>query len=226
MTDPKPQDVICIIPARGGSKRLTGKNKRLFAGRPIIEWPILAAQNAGVFTEIIVSSDDAEILSIAHKMGVHAVERPAELCADNVSEIEAYLDVLTFSPCAQFCGLYPTAVFLENELLEAKVKLDSGRYDAVMGVTRFQDAHPYQMLRENIDGYLELEFPKENEYPRYPPAFASNGSFYFFDCESFLKYHSYFPPRLGHLEVFNVDINTAQDFMDAEKLFVRRKYGL
>ena len=53
---------ICIIPARGGSKRIPRKNVKLFCGKPIIEWTVSAAQSAGIFERIIVSTDDVEIM--------------------------------------------------------------------------------------------------------------------------------------------------------------------
>ena len=52
---------ICIIPARGGSKRIPRKNIKLFCGKPMIEWAIAAAQSAGIFERIFVSTDDVEI---------------------------------------------------------------------------------------------------------------------------------------------------------------------
>ena len=53
---------ICIIPARGGSKRIPRKNIKHFCGKPMIEWAIAAAQSAGIFERIFVSTDDVEIL--------------------------------------------------------------------------------------------------------------------------------------------------------------------
>ena len=60
---------ICIIPARGGSKRIPRKNIKEFNGKPIIAWSILAAQKSGLFDQIIVSTDDDEIKLISEKYG-------------------------------------------------------------------------------------------------------------------------------------------------------------
>ena len=60
---------IAVIPARGGSKRVPRKNIRLFAGRPIIEWPISVALESGLFDQIIVSTDDTEIAEVARMAG-------------------------------------------------------------------------------------------------------------------------------------------------------------
>ena len=60
---------LCIIPARGGSKRIPRKNIKLFLGKPIIAYSIEAAINSGLFEEVMVSTDDSEIAEIAIKYG-------------------------------------------------------------------------------------------------------------------------------------------------------------
>ena len=61
--------IVAVIPARGGSKRIPRKNIRLFAGKPIIAYPITAARDCGLFTRIIVTTDDEEIASVARAFG-------------------------------------------------------------------------------------------------------------------------------------------------------------
>lgn len=71
-----------MIPARGGSKRIKRKNLKEFCGKPIIAYSIENALKSGIFSKIIVSSDDAEILEFAKNSGVFALKRPAELSDD------------------------------------------------------------------------------------------------------------------------------------------------
>ena len=74
---------LCIIPARGGSKRIPRKNIRPFNGKPMIAHSILAARSAGCFERIIVSTDDVEIAQIARQYGADVpFIRPAELADD------------------------------------------------------------------------------------------------------------------------------------------------
>ena len=76
---------LCVIPARGGSKRIPRKNIRPFAGRPIIAYSIDAARESGLFDRIMVSTDDAEIAEVAHGVGAEIpFLRPAELADDYV----------------------------------------------------------------------------------------------------------------------------------------------
>jgi len=79
---------IAIIPARGGSKRIPRKNIKPFCGKPMIAWPIAAAQDSGCFDRIIVSTDDNEIAQIALAHGAEVpFERPHELSDDHTGTI-------------------------------------------------------------------------------------------------------------------------------------------
>ena len=74
---------ICVIPARGGSKRIPRKNIRNFCGKPIIAWSIQAAQLSGCFDEVIVSTDDYETVELARQWGAHIpFMRPPGLADD------------------------------------------------------------------------------------------------------------------------------------------------
>lgn len=80
--------VVALIPARAGSKRLPGKNKRLLAGQPLIAWTIAAAKASGVFSGIAVSTDDDEIKALAYAMGVDVIQRYPEHATDTSPDIE------------------------------------------------------------------------------------------------------------------------------------------
>jgi len=71
-----------IIPARGGSQRIKGKNIKTFSGSPIISWPITASLETGLFDDVFVSTDSQEIADIAQKLGAKILWRPENL-ADN-----------------------------------------------------------------------------------------------------------------------------------------------
>ena len=74
---------LCVIPARGGSKRIPRKNIRVFAGKPMIAYAIEAAQKSGLFSRIVVSTDDEEVAKISREIGAEVpFMRPAELSDD------------------------------------------------------------------------------------------------------------------------------------------------
>lgn len=146
---------ICFIPARGGSKRIPAKNKRLFCGRPIIEYPISAARESGLFRSIIVSSDDPEILSIAGKLGCQLDSRPEHLYSDDIDteSIAAYI-IKEYHLEADdvFCMMYATAAFVKPEWLIDSLSQFDGLPIAVCKETQ----HPAQRaLFKGTMGYLE-----------------------------------------------------------------------
>ncbi len=108
---------ICVIPARGGSKRIPRKNVALFHGRPMIGWSIAAARAAGVFERIIVSTDDAGIAAIAVQEGAEApFVRPANLSGDHtptVPVIAHAVRALGLAPDTAVCCLYATAPMVQ-----------------------------------------------------------------------------------------------------------------
>jgi pseudaminic acid cytidylyltransferase len=87
-------NLIAIIPARGGSKRLPGKNVRPFFGHPMLAYSVSAALNSGLFREVIVSSDEPAIGRIAETYGAVFLQRPAELAGDSATLVDVARHVL------------------------------------------------------------------------------------------------------------------------------------
>ena len=151
---------LCVIPARGGSKRIPHKNIRLFRGKPIIEWSIKAAQYSKSFSRIIVSTDNQEIASIAEKLGADVpFLRPDHLSNDFVGTREVIAHSIkelsrqgpTFS---HVCCLYATAPFVEADDLASAFNflLASKEGSVVFGATSF--AFPIQRaLCIDSEGY-------------------------------------------------------------------------
>ena len=81
--NPDSPRVVCIIPARGGSKGLSKKNIRLLRGHPLVAWPVRAAQLSGVVDDVLVSTDDEDIAAEARDAGAEVpFLRPADLAQD------------------------------------------------------------------------------------------------------------------------------------------------
>src|SRR5688572_2276618 len=121
---------VCIIPARGGSKRIPRKNIRDFCGKPMIAWSIEAARRSEVFETILVSTDDDEVAAVAETCGAEVpFRRPAEL-ADDRAGLNAVLRhairwLADHRPAPEFVGcVYATAPLLRAEdLRNAHAKL-------------------------------------------------------------------------------------------------------
>jgi N-acylneuraminate cytidylyltransferase len=122
---------ICLIPARGGSKRIPRKNIRQFGGKPMIAWSIAAAQCAGCFDRIIVSTDDEEIAAVATSHGAEVpFLRPAHLANDHATTQSVVLHAVEWCEehglsVAVVCCLYATAPFVQpGDLVKASRLLD------------------------------------------------------------------------------------------------------
>lgn len=154
---------IAVIPARGGSKRIPRKNIRPFAGQPIICWSISAAQDAGCFDRIVVSTDDLEIAEVAQSAGAEVpFLREAKLANDHTTTIPVVADAIVrlgVSADTAVCCLYATAPFVRGkDLLQGLALLTKGTADYVVSVTSF--AFPIQRaLRRAASGEIEMFEP-------------------------------------------------------------------
>ena len=140
---------ICIIPARGGSKRIPRKNIKQFGGKPMIEWSISAAFKADCFDRILVSTDDIEIANFSESVGAEVpFIRPSELSEDYTptgAVVKHALEWLQLSEIEEInaCCLYATAPFITpNDIRESLSILDPKVCDFVLAVTNY--ASPVQ----------------------------------------------------------------------------------
>lgn len=107
---------ICLIPARGGSRRIPNKNIKDFKGKPIIAYSIAAAKESGLFDEIIVSTDSEEISEVAQKYGASVYIRSAAMSRDEVGTQEVAKDFLEHAEGIDYlCVLYPCAPMVSVE---------------------------------------------------------------------------------------------------------------
>ena len=130
---------LCVIPARGGSKRIPRKNIRLFRGKPIISWSIQAALSSKCVDRIIVSTDDIEIAAVAKECGAELpFIRPAYLSDDFTGTKEVInhaIDALSIdlSSSDQICCLYATAPFTsELDIINGLSLLNTSRSGSVV----------------------------------------------------------------------------------------------
>lgn len=135
---------IAIITARGGSKRIPHKNIKEFCGKPIIEYSIEAAKEAGIFDDIMISTDDDVIADIAIKAGAKVpFMRSKQTSNDYATTADVLKEVLgKYKEAGRIfeiaCCIYPTAPFVTGDKLKKAVEiLESKDFDSVMPVTSF-----------------------------------------------------------------------------------------
>jgi len=152
-----------IIPARGGSKRIPGKNRRRFNGLPMVEWPIRSSRDAQSVNEVVVSTDDDEIARISKDAGVHEViMRPRDLATDTAATapvIRHAIDYLELADESIVVCVYPTAA-ITTSLVEQAVELSSERPESFV-VSVGQHSSPLQRALElNADGSMSAVSPE------------------------------------------------------------------
>ena len=135
---------LCIIPARGGSKRIPRKNIKPFLGKPIIAYSIEAAINSRLFDEIMVSTDDLEIATIAKKFGASVpFMRSDNTANDFASTFDVIYEVLKeyekFNKKFDYlCCIYPCAPFVtKKKLLDSFQILQKNNFDSVFPIIPF-----------------------------------------------------------------------------------------
>lgn len=221
---------VALIPARSGSKRIPGKNTRMFGGRPIISYSIGAALESGAFKRIIASTDSQEIAEIAIECGAEApFLRPAGISGDHATTDEVILhalDWLESGSCrpSHLCCIYPTAPMVRaSDIARGLCVLKESGAVSAFSVASF-GYNIFRAMRVNGDGRLEMFWP-ENRLKRsqdLPEAFHDAGQFYWIDVVRYRKIRRLFSedsvpvfiPR--HLVQ---DIDTEEDWARAELMF-------
>ncbi|MBU4263796.1 MAG: pseudaminic acid cytidylyltransferase [Proteobacteria bacterium] len=221
---------VAIIPARGGSKRIVGKNIKPFMGKPVIAYSIEAARLSGLFDRIIVSTDAEEIAAVAREFGAETpFVRPAALADDFATTAVVVEHAVRWlrernDPVRYVCCIYATAPFIRPADLRAGYELLVGRgVSSVFPVTSYPSSI-FRALKIAGDGHLVMMWP-EHELTRsndLPEAFHDAGQFYWLDAAAFLRNSRMYGedalpvilPR--HLVQ---DIDTPEDWLLAELMY-------
>jgi pseudaminic acid cytidylyltransferase len=220
---------ICIIPARGGSKRIPRKNIRDFCGKPMIAWSIEAALESECFSRVIVSTDDPEISEVAKQWGAHVpFIRPSELSDDytgTTAVIAHAIKVLdAIEPIDFVCCLYATAPFITPDALKKGIQLLSeSDADFAFSVTSFP--FPIQRaIRITVNNRVEMYYPEyfSTRSQDLEDAYHDAGQFYWGKAEAWVQEKILFssnsiPIILPRYRV--QDIDTMEDWERAERLF-------
>lgn len=226
-----PQRVLALITARGGSKRLPGKNIKPLAGKPLIAWSIEFAQHQPEIDELVVSTDAPEIAAVARRLGVEVPWlRPAELASDTASSV----DVVKHALAAQAARgrhydylvlLQPTTPFRDPAMLsEALTRCQQAEGAPVLAFGAAQ-THPGWCFRHDHAGrlvrYVDLD-PGITRSQDLPPAYTVSGSFYVIGVARFLASPGFIAPDMQGVfsadRRYDCDIDDEMDWLVAEAL--------
>ena len=208
---------IAVIPARGGSKALPGKNIALFGGKPLIEWTVRAAQQAKRFSNIVVSTDSPEIAQVALSIGAEVPWlRPAELAQDDSPTLAAVVHALKHYPEAETVALLqPTSPLRLACDIEGALDLFSARRRPVISVA---EAKPW-LFSITEDGGLAAVTERIAQRQSYEVV-APNGAIYIAAAASLLSGGSWWDDAIAYPMPAerSSDIDTLADLVAAEAL--------
>ena len=222
----------CIIPARGGSKRIPRKNIKLFMGKPIIAWSIEAAIKSNCFENIFISTDDEEIGEVARRYGAEIpFKRPSRLADDYTGTKEVMkhaINTLTEMGISgdkdSFCCLYATAPFIDAGDLINAMHISADIDKKCMIYTGTDYAFPIQRgVTIDTNGYTKALFPEEIEKRSQdlPRAYHDAGQFYWGVSEVWKNTTSIIEDgRMIVLPKWRVqDIDNVEDWKRAELMY-------
>ncbi len=229
---------LAIIPARGGSKGVPGKNIREIAGQPLIAYSIQAAQASKKVTSFFTSTDSPEIARIAKSFGSPVLMRPPELANDDTPIVDAVLHALREAEKKEkriFDGvvlLQPTAPLRKGSDIDAVIGMlaEDPTFDTVISVCAVEDTHPARMYHLDKKGVLKSLWPEWETQARQslPPVYHRNGALYAIRRKTLIETKSLIGAIkkayvMNRLEAVNID--DEKDLMIADALirFLKEK---
>jgi CMP-N,N'-diacetyllegionaminic acid synthase len=220
--------VLALIPARGQSKRVPGKNKRALGGKPLICWSIHCAQEIEEICDILVSTDDPEIAGIATAAGASAPWiRPSELATDTATSAEVALHALNWYEREHgvvdgLLLLQPTSPFRTRETIRRGLEVFRLRnFKPVVAVSTTQ-SHPMWCVQ--IEDEQIIPFMTPNGFTlrsqELPPVHAINGSLYLIKPQDLRRSQSFIIEGSVPIVILSakegLDIDTEHDWRCAE----------
>ncbi len=214
---------LCIIPARGGSKRIPRKNVKSFLGKPMLAYSIETAQETGLFEEIMVSTDDEEIATVARQYGANVpFMRSAETAGDYATTADVLKEVIAEYQKRgiefdNFCCFYATAPLVQSkDVVSAFELLQQSNFSCVYPVVQF--SYPiWRCLDLAKDGTMTRHWPEfENSRSQdLPKEYHDTGTFYWYKTKEWLTGKV----KIGGIEVDETtiqDVDTETDWKLAE----------
>lgn len=224
--------ILCIIPARGGSKGVPRKNLRNLGNKPLIQWTIDEAKKSKYIDCIVVSTEDKEIEQICVKLEVEVIKRPMELAKDDSPTIDSVLYTLnTLESDEKYIFEYVlllqcTSPFRTVTDIDRAIEtlLKDRKFKSLISVTK--EVHPPWWLKTIADDGTIKDFISYNkkEFSRrqsFPPVYRLNGAIYISETHELKKNQSFETDKtLAYImnNYSSIDIDAEEDFRWAEHM--------
>jgi CMP-N-acetylneuraminic acid synthetase len=224
--------ILGIIPARGGSKGVPGKNIKLLNGKPLLQYTSEIALESQFLTAVILSSDNRQIITVAKSLGIQVpFTRPLALAEDQTPTIDVIIHALRwFENQAIFfdavCLLQVTSPFRTVEFLNKAIeKFTTSGCDSLVSVQKVpHEYNPHWTFEVNPEGNLKIATGEDQIISRrqeLPEAYHRDGSIYIIKTEVLLKQHSLCGKSISFIEStpeLYVNIDTLADWEKAEQI--------
>jgi len=228
--------ILAIIPARGGSKGIPGKNIKLLNGKPLLGYTSDVALQSKYLTEVVVSTEDEEVTEAAKKLGIKVpFVRPKELAEDNTPTIDVIVHTLKWYENQNIyfnavCLLQVTSPFRTVDFLDKAIeKFIEKDCDSLVSVQKVpHEYNPHWTFEINSEGNLKIVTGETKIISRrqdLPIAYHRDGSIYITKTEVLLKEYSLYGKSTAFIESdpkFYVNIDTIYDWEKAEKMIQNR----
>lgn len=212
----KEKKVICIIPARGGSKGVPRKNLRSIIGKPVVAYAIEASLKSGVIDRVFVSTEDEEISKVAKEFGAEVIKRPVELAGDKVTLEPVIHDALSQLEAHEgyvpdiVSLIQPTSVLLRPETIKESVNMVlDGDYDSCITAFTPETYEWKWFVKEEEDGKCTYtpERPVMKRVVRQdlPKVLHENGAYYVTSYDLFKKEGHRWGGQMGIVEMTEED---------------------
>ncbi|MBO2544267.1 acylneuraminate cytidylyltransferase family protein [Salegentibacter sp. BDJ18] len=223
--------ILGLIPARGGSKGIPGKNIKLLGGKPLLQYTVGSAKNSKLLNKVILSSDDEDIFQIARHLKLEVpFKRPEHLAEDSSSSLEVVQHALNYylKKGINFdavCLLQSTTPFRKAGLIdECILNFKDGNFDSLVSVREVPEHFNPHWIFEEDHGSLKIATGEEEIISRrqdLPKAYHRDGAIYITKTEVLLNENSLFGEKIGFVNTSAspyVNIDTPEDWRKAEEL--------
>ncbi|MBT4258073.1 acylneuraminate cytidylyltransferase family protein [archaeon] len=228
------ENIVVIIPARGGSKGIPGKNLKLLQNKPLLAYPIEAALKVKDIDRVIVSTDDLEIAETAKKYGAEILfMRPSELSGDMVPTtpvLQHTIDWLREHEKFEtdiVVLLYATSPLLASDKIQEGIKTIKNNLEVDSVVSGcIDDKYHWKIKKGNLKRFYPLELAPRQQMD---PLFIENGALYIVRSKTMKETGRYIGGRIKHIFMDakdSWDIDEESDFEIVEALMKKKKNKL
>jgi CMP-N,N'-diacetyllegionaminic acid synthase len=220
--------VLAVIPARSGSKRLPGKNMRLFAGKPLLYWTIESALESKNIDEVLVSSDSDEVLKLALECGQVTVHKRSKQASNDYAKTFDYLTeiLIKYPKESSVLLLQPTSPLREISDIDCALALHLESLRPVVSVSPNLNT-PYWSFSLNSEGLLSPLFPEALKLrsQELTQTYNLNGAIYIDRISNYLAQETFLGSKTIPYVMSSgssIDIDSLEDFVQAEAEMLRR----